>query len=580
MKIDESRLAGVTRLLGRGPRQPALDPLPQRAHRGNRRHPQRQTRQHDPKPPHPPAQLPPRQPQDEPHGAERRRKARALPWTRPSAQRAFARRPGGPWNPSLVGSGEGGRPRPCRVRAGSGPPLQTRTNDRGAGASRPLPGSRGGAPGLPFRRPPPSRHDPAVGDVDDPAAAMGEVGVVGDQHQRGAALLAQREHQVHDRRRRWRGRGCRWVRRPAAAAAPGRRRGRAPPAAARRRKAAPADGSAGGPVPPRAGSPRPGRCAAASPASSSGIADVLQRGHGRDQVERLEHDADRGAAQPGQRVLRQGGDFLARRSRTLPEVARSSPASTISRLVLPEPDGPTTPTASPAAMSRSMPCRMLTAPALDGTVRRRSRTCTIGPAARASGRGAEGRWHPWRQRYGPRRRFLKAIGVAGFAWFSPAPAARPAAPVRLLVLGDSLAAGYGLAQQDGFQAQLAAALQAHGPRRRASSTARSRATPPPAAGRGWTGRWPTGRTRRWWNSAAMTGCAGSTRRRRRRTWRPSSTPWRPSGIPVLLSGMYAPPNLGAGLRAGVPGRVRPTGCPARGASTIRSSWRAWPATRR
>ena len=37
-----------------------------------------------------------------------------------------------------------------------------------------------------------------------------------------------------------------------------------------------------------------------------------------------------------------------------------------------------------------------------------------------------------------------------------------AAPIRLLILGDSLTAGYGLARADGFQAQLAAALQARG----------------------------------------------------------------------------------------------------------------------
>ncbi len=37
-----------------------------------------------------------------------------------------------------------------------------------------------------------------------------------------------------------------------------------------------------------------------------------------------------------------------------------------------------------------------------------------------------------------------------------------AEPVRLLVLGDSLAAGFGLAQSDGFQAQLLAALAAKG----------------------------------------------------------------------------------------------------------------------
>jgi acyl-CoA thioesterase-1 len=36
------------------------------------------------------------------------------------------------------------------------------------------------------------------------------------------------------------------------------------------------------------------------------------------------------------------------------------------------------------------------------------------------------------------------------------------APVRLLVLGDSLTAGYGLPHEDGFQARLSSALKAHG----------------------------------------------------------------------------------------------------------------------
>ena len=59
--------------------------------------------------------------------------------------------------------------------------------------------------------------------------------------------------------------------------------------------------------------------------------------------------------------------------------------------------------------------------------------------------------------YGPRRGILKAaalvLALGGVA---------RAAPVRLLVLGDLLAAGYGLAQADGFQARLAAALRARG----------------------------------------------------------------------------------------------------------------------
>ena len=37
-----------------------------------------------------------------------------------------------------------------------------------------------------------------------------------------------------------------------------------------------------------------------------------------------------------------------------------------------------------------------------------------------------------------------------------------AAPPKLLVLGDSLTAGYGLPQADGFQAQMQAALKARG----------------------------------------------------------------------------------------------------------------------
>jgi len=41
-------------------------------------------------------------------------------------------------------------------------------------------------------------------------------------------------------------------------------------------------------------------------------------------------------------------------------------------------------------------------------------------------------------------------------------AAGPASPIRVLILGDSLAAGYGLAQADGFQAQMLAALKGAG----------------------------------------------------------------------------------------------------------------------
>jgi acyl-CoA thioesterase-1 len=60
--------------------------------------------------------------------------------------------------------------------------------------------------------------------------------------------------------------------------------------------------------------------------------------------------------------------------------------------------------------------------------------------------------------YGIRRRLREGfILLAGLALLGATPA-----PVRLLVLGDSLTAGYGLPQRDGFQARLAAALAARG----------------------------------------------------------------------------------------------------------------------
>lgn len=54
----------------------------------------------------------------------------------------------------------------------------------------------------------------------------------------------------------------------------------------------------------------------------------------------------------------------------------------------------------------------------------------------------------------------KAAIVLGCLVFMLSPAS--AAPVRLLVFGDSLVAGFGLPKSDGFEAQLAAALKARG----------------------------------------------------------------------------------------------------------------------
>ncbi len=63
-------------------------------------------------------------------------------------------------------------------------------------------------------------------------------------------------------------------------------------------------------------------------------------------------------------------------------------------------------------------------------------------------------------RYGPGVAWTKALPAFFLLALSAGQAG--AAPVRLLVFGDSLAAGYGLAHEDGFQSRLAAALHADG----------------------------------------------------------------------------------------------------------------------
>ena len=88
-------------------------------------------------------------------------------------------------------------------------------------------------------------------------------------------------------------------------------------------------------------------------------------------------------------------------------------------------------------------------------------------------------WHPWRQhmasapgRVGRKQRGAFRRGISRGMRCADLPYAvllfmlaiphALAAPVRLLVLGDSLTAGYGLPHADGFEAQLQQALRAHG----------------------------------------------------------------------------------------------------------------------
>ncbi len=63
--------------------------------------------------------------------------------------------------------------------------------------------------------------------------------------------------------------------------------------------------------------------------------------------------------------------------------------------------------------------------------------------------------------YGPRTRRTNTVVLLALLFSLLAPAAQAKA-IRLLVLGDSLTAGYGLPHAEGFQAQLQDALKAHG----------------------------------------------------------------------------------------------------------------------
>jgi acyl-CoA thioesterase-1 len=117
-------------------------------------------------------------------------------------------------------------------------------------------------------------------------------------------------------------------------------------------------------------------------------------------------------------------------------------------------------------------------------------------------------------------------------------------PPRLLVLGDSLAAGYGLARSDGFEAQLVAALGARGHAVRLMDAAVSGDT---SAG---------GRARLDWvldegADAALVELGGNDGLRgvdpaeMEANLAAILDTLQARHIPVLLAGMLAPPNLGA-----------------------------------
>lgn len=118
-----------------------------------------------------------------------------------------------------------------------------------------------------------------------------------------------------------------------------------------------------------------------------------------------------------------------------------------------------------------------------------------------------------------------------------------AAPVRLLVLGDSLSAGFGLPHDQGFEAQLQAALAARGHEVQIIDAAVSGDT---TAG---------GRARLEWALAdgadaaivelgANDGLRGVDPKAMEANLTAILDTLAARHIPVLLTGMYAPPNLG------------------------------------
>jgi acyl-CoA thioesterase-1 len=119
---------------------------------------------------------------------------------------------------------------------------------------------------------------------------------------------------------------------------------------------------------------------------------------------------------------------------------------------------------------------------------------------------------------------------------------------RLLVLGDSLAAGYGLAHEDGFEAQLRQALKAHGHDVAIIDGAVSGDT---SAG---------GRARLDWTLGdgadaaivelgANDGLRGLDPKDMETNLTAILDALAAQHIPVLLTGMYAPPNLGPDYQA-------------------------------
>ena len=157
--------------------------------------------------------------------------------------------------------------------------------------------------------------------------------------------------------------------------------------------------------------------------------------------------------------------------------------------------------------------------------------------------------------YGPHAGRRKVVLGAGAGLVVALLGARPAGaadtadpPVRLLVLGDSLSSGYGLPQAEGFEAQLAAALATHGQAVRIVDAAVSGDTSADGLARlGWVLdglRDGTGPVAALVELGANDGLRGLPTDDMKRNLTAILDRLAARRIPVLLAGMYAPPNMG------------------------------------
>src|ERR1041385_6602503 len=150
---------------------------------------------------------------------------------------------------------------------------------------------------------------------------------------------------------------------------------------------------------------------------------------------------------------------------TVPVSARSNPAITISSVDLPEPDGPTRPTASPAPILMSISLRIWTraAPCPSERLTQASSiaTCEIaGPAWELSFMSC----HRSGPSYGNRTALVQRLPalLLALTLVLGSSLAQAQRTMQIVVLGDSLSAGLGLAEEDAFPGKLARALQKKG----------------------------------------------------------------------------------------------------------------------